>query len=151
MQISCRFLVGYPSIRLEGLSKTANYLWNFTLSPLCSSDICFPFFARRGLLATDVSKRRFEIFIFLGRLKPWRWDCWAVRKQTNQAVQQLWRAHQSAGMIGDLLTVISTWCLWSTKRSKVVPRNFFFLGGEGSTKSVEDRRHRERGSGGGSP
>ena len=33
--------------------------------------------------------------------------------------------------------------------SSGVPRNF--VGGEGSTNSVEDREQRERGSGGGSP
>ena len=32
-----------------------------------------------------------------------------------------------------------------------IPRNFFFLVGEGSTNSVEDRGQRERRSGGGSP
>ena len=36
-------------------------------------------------------------------------------------------------------------------RTSGVPRNIFFLGGGGSTNSVEDRGQTGRGSGGGSP
>jgi hypothetical protein len=32
-----------------------------------------------------------------------------------------------------------------------IPKNFFKKGGGGSTNSVEDKGHEERGSGGGSP